>query len=128
MFINDADTTCLRQGDILANIPFPMAAAQKTSFLGTASIHAPGDLAFAPQSKVIRNLPMYVCQVEARIGFGAVITQCCDLEPRDGNRIEQPMIAVARLNPIPPAVLNDINKMEDLRSNSDPRLPGAGFL
>jgi hypothetical protein len=128
MFISDADMTCLRQGDILANIPFPQLATKDTAFLGSASLHQLGDLQFSPQSKMIRDLPMYVCQVQARIGFAAVVSQCCDLAPRDGNRIDQPTIALARLVPISARVLNDPQKITNLRSNSDPRVPGAAFL
>ena len=128
MFVGDADLTCLRQGDILANIPFPQVATEKIAFLGRASIHQVGDLTFSPHSSLIRELPMYTCQFEARIGFAAVVSQCCDLEPREGNRITQPTIAVARLVPIPRSIRNDLVQLTDLRSNSDPRMEGAGFL
>lgn len=128
MFIDDADLTCLRQGDILANIPFPQLVTEKTAFLCAASLDRAGDLTFSPHSKIVRALPMYTCQVDARIVFAAVISQCCDLEPRQGNRIAQPTIALARLAPIPRSVLNDPPQLADLRSNSDPRIEGAGFL
>jgi hypothetical protein len=128
MFLNDADMTCLRQGDILANIPFPQIVTKDTAFLGSASLHQLGDLAFSPKSATVRALPMYTCQLQSRIGFAAVISQCCDLEPHDGNRIQQPTIALARLAPIPVAILNDPLRLTDLRSNSDPRVPGAQFL
>ena len=128
MFVCDADLTYLRQGDILANIPFPQLATERTAFLGRASIHRVGDLTFSPHSSVIRDLPMYTCQFEARIGFAAVISQCCDLEPREGNRIAQPAIAVARLVPIPRSIRADVSQFAKLCSNSDPRVEGAGFL
>jgi hypothetical protein len=128
MFIDDADLTCLRQGDILANIPFPQLVTEKTAFLGAASIDSVGDLTFSPHSDIVRELPMYTCQVQARICFAAVVSQCCDLEPRQGNRIAQPTIALARLAPIPKNLLSDARRLADLRSNSDPRVEGAGFL
>lgn len=128
MFLDDADFACLRQGDILANIAFPQVVTGKMAFLGVASLERPGDLVFNPQAPVVRDLPMYTCQTQARVGFGAVISQCCDLEPREGNRIDQPTIALARLAPITRGILNDREALADLRSNSDPRLPGAGFL
>ena len=128
MFIADADLTCLRQGDILANIPFPQLVTEKTVFLGAASLERVGDLIFNPHSRIIRALPMYTCQVEARIGFAAVISQCCDLEPREGNRITQPTIALARLAPIPGSIANDPQALADLRTNSDPRILGAKYL
>jgi hypothetical protein len=128
MFIDQPDQTCLRQGDILANIAFPQLATAKTAFLGSASLHAPGELRFAPHLKEVRRQQMYTCQVETRIGFGTIITQCCDLAPREGNRIEQPTIALARLVPVPAGILNDSDAIMELRSNSDPRQPGAGYL
>lgn len=128
MFIDNPDLTCLRQGDILANIPFPQLVTERAFFLGAASLHRVGDLAFTPHVGIVRSLPMYTCQLEARIGFAAVISQCCDLEPREGNRIGQPTIALSRLVPIPRSLLNDSHQLADLRSNSDPRIEGAGFL
>jgi hypothetical protein len=128
MFLNDADVTCLRQGDILANIPFPQIETAKTNFLGSASLERVGELAFNPHSVLVRKLPMYTCQVQARIGFAVVVSQCCDLQPREGNRIEPPTIALARLAPIPDSIIDDPQALADLRSNSDPRIPGAKFL
>jgi hypothetical protein len=128
MFIADADLTCLRQGDILANVPFPQVKAADTRFLGAASLETLGTLTFNAHAKIVRNLPMYTCQVETRLGFAAVISQCCDIAPRAGNRIEQPTIALARLTPIPASITGDPVALTDLRSNSDPRVPGAGFL
>lgn len=128
MFVAEPDTTCLRQGDVLANVPFPQIAAAKTAFLGAASLDRLGELAFTAQSALIRDLPMYTCQVQARIGFAIILSQCCDLAPRDGNRIEQPSIALARLAPIPASIRNDAPALADLQTNSDPRLPEANFL
>jgi len=71
---------------------------------------------------------MYTCQLEARVGFAAVISQCCDLEPRQGNRINQPTIAVARILPVPKSIIDTPGELEKLRSNSDPRIAGASYL
>lgn len=128
MFIAAPDMTCLRQGDILANIPFPQIETQKTEFLGKASLENVGALIFNPHSNIVRNLPMYKCQLQARIGFAAVVSQCCDLEPRAGNRINQPTIGLARLTPISQGILDDTVQLSNLRSNADPRIPGTGFL
>jgi hypothetical protein len=55
-----------------------------------------------------------------RLGFAAVISQCCDLAPRNG-RVLLPTIALARLVPITQATLNDPAKLASLRANKDPR-------
>jgi hypothetical protein len=128
MFIDVADLRSLRQGDILANIPFPQLITLKTAFLSTASIEKIGPLTFSPSVETSRNAPMYTCQVQARIGFAAVISQCCDLEPREGNRITQPTIAVVRLVTIPDKIFKDSAALSALRDNSDPRIPGTRFL
>ena len=128
MFVDSPDLTCLRQGDILANIPFPQIVTRRTLFLGAASLERPGDLSFNPHSPTVRELPMYTCQVESRIAFAIIISQCCDLEPREGNRIEQPTIALARLAPIPRGIVESPTSIAALRSNSDPRVPGASYL
>lgn len=128
MFIDGADLKSLRQGDILANIPFPQVVSSRTTFLGSASLDQLDPLEFKAHSAIVRDLPMYTCQVQARIGFAAVISQCCDLEPREGNRIEPPTIALARLLPVSRSISKDQQALDDLRSNSDPRVPGAKYL
>jgi hypothetical protein len=49
MFINDADMTCLRQGDILGSMPFPIMRTGKLSYIGKIEPPTPGsDPAFYP--------------------------------------------------------------------------------
>jgi len=61
-------------------------------------------------------------QVPVRFSYCAVISNCCDLEPRDG-RVLVHAIAMARLRPIPPDIRNDQRRLDSLIANKDPRDP-----
>jgi len=123
MFVPEADPTCLRQGDILASIPFPLIKPQAFSAMGTY-VPIGGDRGlprFEPVTSTHRDDPNWLTvQGLWRVGFGVVISQCCDLTPRNG-RILLPTIAVARLVPITPATRNDPEKFASLSANKDPR-------
>lgn len=130
MFINDADMTCLRQGDILCNIPFPIMRSGKVSFIGKIEPPTPGaEPAFVPIPSEDPRGRLFSIQTPARIIFAAVISQCCDIAPRRGGKIEgQHTIALARLVPLPDKVRNDPESLEALRANSNPTGPEAAFL
>src|ERR1035441_5990018 len=109
MFLADADLDrqSLRQGDILDGILFPLLAAESILFLGTRHPVTGGTaLALQPKEMMHRNSPAWTCQLMTRIGYGAVISQCCDLEPRNG-RIIQPTVALARLVDVPQSAARD---------------------
>jgi hypothetical protein len=72
---------------------------------------------------------LFSIQTPARIIFAAVISQCCDIEPRRGGKIEgQHTIALARLVPIPNKVRNDAELVQSLRANANPSSSEAAFL
>jgi hypothetical protein len=115
----------LRQGDILRNVPFPLLLHAKTLLLG--SLAAPAEVAPLPsivaRSHEHRGDPAWVTvQVPARYGYCAVISNCCDLEVRDG-AIPAHAVVLARLRPISPDLRNDAARLESLRANKDPRDP-----
>jgi hypothetical protein len=55
-----------------------------------------------------------------RFGFCAVLSNCCDLEPRNG-RVLTPAVVLARLRPITPDIRNSPERLASLRANKDPR-------
>jgi len=129
MFVEHADMSCLRQGDILSNLPFPLLRSGKLSFVGKIDPQTVGsDSTFTLQSEEMRGR-LYSIQTLARIVFAAVISQCCDIAPRRGGKIEgQHTIALARLVPLPDGVLTDAESLASLRENSNPFNPGASYL
>jgi hypothetical protein len=129
MFIEHADMTCLRQGDVLNHLPFPLLRSGKVSFVGKIDPPMLGfDSIFVPQSEESRGR-LYSIQTPARIVFAAVISQCCDIAPRRGGKIEgQHTIALARLVPLPDKARTDVELLASLRENSNPLIPGASYL
>jgi hypothetical protein len=131
MFLADADVgrQCLRQGDILEGILFPLLAADSILFLGSRQPARDGAaLAIRPKEIALRNSPAWMCQVMTRIAYAAVISQCCDLEPHDG-RIIRPTIALARLVEVPQSARRDEARLKNLKANKYPFNPeDPGYL
>jgi hypothetical protein len=123
MFLQVADMTCLRQGDVLEGIPFPRLSFAEISILGRITSEAlqpsvPKLSAVTNQHREDQN--WLVAQIPVRLSFCAIISQCCDLEPRN-NELRIPTFAIARLIPLPTHISSDAQRLASLRSNKDPR-------
>ncbi len=131
MFVESADMTCLRQGDILEGVVFPRLASQEISVLG--SIHRatpqPSVPSLTASTNNHRDDPAWmVAQVPVRLSFCAIMSQCCDLEARHG-RLTIPTFALCRLIPIPGSIISDAQRLSSLRENKDPRVGSdPGFI
>ena len=67
-------------------------------------------------------------QVPARFGLCAVLSNCCDLEPRDG-RVQAFAVTLARLRPVSVDTRNDAERFASLIANRDPRDPvNPGYI
>jgi len=123
MFVSVADMKCLRQGDILDGIPFPRLSSGETSILGRLPLES--SQPSTPQLPAITNThredsQWLIAQLPVRLSYCAVISQCCELEPRN-DQIGIPAFALARLIPIPKQILADVQRLASLKSNKDPR-------
>ncbi len=124
MFLADADKTCLRQGDILDGVVFPRLSAADIVILGRmpSEVGHQNMPALSVVTHVHREDQHWIsAQVPVRLSLAMVITQCCDLEVRDGH-LTIPAFAVARLIPIPKKILADAQRLASLRANKDPRV------
>jgi len=121
----DFDGRSLRQGDVLAGIPFPLLEYSKLHVLGALApnynyVGLPVIAARTHEHR--RDGDWVTVQVPARFGPCAVLTNCCDLEPR-GGRVQVSAITLARLRPISDELRNDPERFASLASNRDPRDP-----
>ncbi len=117
------DIAALRQGDILEGIPFPLMDHGKIQILG--AIAQDQDFKTLPdisprthQHRDDREWTTAVAPV--RFGFCAVLSNCCDLEPRNG-KVQTHAVILARLRPIPADIKNNPGLFNSLRANKDPR-------
>jgi hypothetical protein len=127
MFVPDADLDrkSLRQGDILAGIPFPLIDLPNTVALGRLSGEPtantlPSLTAVAENHRGDRE--WFSTVTKTRLCFCAVLSNCCDIEPRNG-RILLPAVALARLRPIPPDFLREPARLASLQQNKNPSNP-----
>ena len=132
MFVEDTgmERDCLRQGDILARIPFPLLEIGKLRVLGKINSEASErpypDISAALSAH--RDDPNYfTAQTLMRLSFGAVVSHCCELEPRNG-KLLLPAFTLARLIPVKQGIMADREKLASLRDNQDPRGPTPGFI
>ena len=117
------DETSLRQGDILAGVPFALMDHGKMRVLG--AIAQDYDYAALPSISAKTHEERadegwVTIQVPARFGLCAVLSNCCDLEPRDG-RVQAYTVTLARLRPVSPDTRNDPERFASLTANRDPR-------
>lgn len=117
------DATSLRQGDVIAGVPFPLLEHGKINVLG--GVAQEYDYAAAPpispKTHSHRNDPGWVTiQVPAKFGPCIITSNCCDLEPR-GGRVQAHTVTLARLRPIPDDIRNDPERFSSLVANRDPR-------
>jgi hypothetical protein len=125
------DGVSLRQGDILAGIPFPLMDSTRMRLLGTvAPVY---NYAALPQISVTtheyRADPDWVTiQVPVRFCSCAVLSNCCDLEARNGGRPQAVGVNLARLRPISGDIRNDAARFQSLRANKDPRTDDPGYI
>lgn len=116
------DVGCLRQGDILTAVPFPLVDDELVA-LGTLdheSLHPPHPVLTTLPREHRGRTDCFTGQVKMRLVPCAVISHCCDLELRHGN-VNLLMVTVARLIPVKTSILNDAEKIGSLRANKDPR-------
>lgn len=67
-------------------------------------------------------------QLPARFGLCAVLSNCCDLEPREG-RVQAHAVMLARLRPISADTRNNADHFASLTANRDPRdRENAGYI
>ena len=119
------DNTSLRQGDILAGIPFPLMDHSKMHVLGSVAREYDYTAlpVIAPRTHEHRADAQWVTlQVPARFCLCTVLSNCCDLEPR-GGRVQAHMVTLARLRPVSNDIRNDAERFNSLRANKDPRDP-----
>lgn len=117
------DETSLRQGDILVGVPFALLEHGKMHVLG--AIAQDYDYAALPSISAATHerradKGWVTIQVPARFGLCAVLSNCCDLEPRDG-RVQTYAVTLGRLRPISPDTRNDPERFASLKANRDPR-------
>lgn len=122
MFIEQADVTGLRQGDIVTGIPIALPRIEDVTFLGRPAEGTVGqaNLQLAPGFSVIGKspTPWLTAQVHATIGPCAVLSQCCDI---DTNQNPPPKtFALCRLVPIPAGISKNKDLLELLRANVNP--------
>lgn len=131
MFVADADMQldCLRQGDILQGVPFPLLDSTKLSVLGQirADQSSPSTV-FIPTTYTHRSdSGYYWAQLPVKLAFAAVVSNCCEVEPRHG-KLLQPAFMVARLIPIKESIRGDAEKLASLKANKDPRSGAPGYI
>lgn len=125
MFIEESnvDRGCLRQGDILERIPFPLLQLEDLTVLGKINSQ-PSELPYPNIDTALtthrKDPNFFTGQALMRLSYGVVFSHCCELEPRNGKMFGS-AFTVARLVPIKQSILEDRDKLNSLRANPDPR-------
>jgi hypothetical protein len=125
------DLATLRQGDILEGIPFPLMDHRTIQLLGNVEVDEEFNALppiTAKTHKWREDTEWLTAVVPVRFGFCIVLSNCCDLEPREG-KIAAPVFTLARLHPIPENLRNSAELFNSLKANKDPRDPNdPGYI
>jgi hypothetical protein len=123
VFLAEADSSCLRQGDILRDIPFPRLNFSQLTLLSTVSDRSMAPALVTPYEDApdvnTAQMPMRLCHC-------AVVTQCCELDTKKRRMPKAHAVALARL--VRPPQNLPAEKLASLVSNRDPRGPEPSFL
>jgi hypothetical protein len=122
------DRKCLRQGDILSALPFPIIDSELAILgrLQDAEIPQPSIRTIPREHR--KKQDCFTGQIKMRMSMVAVISHCCELEIRSG-KLLLPSVAVARLIPMKQSISSDSAKLASLQANKDPRIASdIGYL
>src|SRR5260370_35150783 len=104
MFVERYDPTGLRQGDVIADIPFPLHRRQtKPRFLGTLREGAGQHALLDADSEQIRRSWWLTSQVHTAPSHCVVLSQDCDVAPKQNP--PPPSFVMCRLVPVPEGIL-----------------------
>jgi len=124
MYVADEniDRVNLRQGDIFQGIPFPLL--QLTDFTVLSRTTTTEDASVVPKAEILpkehRGDPNwgFTAQIGMRLCFAVVLSNCCELELRNG-RFLPPAFIIGRIREVPPAIRQNPEKFQSLRLNKD---------
>lgn len=115
MFAQNPDVTTLRQGDIIADVLFPLARMDKpVVFLGTYS-ETSGQL--EPVTEQTRKSRYQLAQLHATVTLCAVFSQDCDVDPKQER--PPPAFVLCRVAQVPQSIINSPG-YANLRENANP--------
>jgi hypothetical protein len=119
MFIENPDLNTLRQGDIVANVPFPLPPLKsgELTFLGSYA-ELGGAARFEPRTETIRRTDWFTGHVPVAIACCAVLSQCCDVDSRQNP--PPPTFVLCRLAPLPDSIRRRTDLYNILTENVDP--------
>lgn len=122
MFVESPDLTTLRQGDVIADVVFPLVRMDRpTVFLGTYN-KATGCL--EPIVEETRRSQYQYAQVGATATLGAVFSQDCDVDPRQDH--PPPAFLLCRVMQVWDALLRSPG-YPTLQQNIDPYGEGRPY-
>jgi hypothetical protein len=119
MFLPEQDRVQLRQGDIVFGLFYPILNCTNLFLIGRAMPTAPDDPCdispLTVQTKPYGNT--LTAQINVVRSHSIVLSQCCDLELRDG-RLSSPAFVVSPLTPVPYTIRTNALNLERLQRNS----------
>lgn len=122
----------LRQGDVLAGVPFPFTSVLQHHFLGGLNVNGPRDF---PQlvanmhglSSESNDQTFFTGQVAMKLSFCAVMTQCCELVCNAKGKLKfVQAVSLCRLIPLTAAMRSSQEKLMAIQTNPDIR-KGQGY-
>jgi hypothetical protein len=117
--LRPGERRALRQGDIIADVPFPLARLRASpKFLATYAAGRDQAVELKASMEQIGHTWWLTAQISTSITFCAVLSQDCDVDP--GQHPPPPSFLLCRLKLVPEGIRSSPTSYEALRENPDP--------
>jgi hypothetical protein len=125
--LRPGERRALRQGDIIAGVPFPLARLQPSpKFLGTYAAGSNEAAELKASVEQIGRTWWLTAQINTSISTCAVLSQDCNVDP--GQRPPPPSFLLCRLGVVPESIRGSPARYEVLKENPDPYGERPGYL
>lgn len=115
MFVQNPDMTTLRQGDVIADVLFPLARMDRAiAFLGT---YSPAIGHFEPTTETMGRSQYQSAQLPVTVTLCAVFSQDCDVDSRQEH--PPPAFLLCRVMEVPESLRRSAGYL-NLQGNVDP--------
>jgi hypothetical protein len=126
MLITPTNPGALRQADIVAAILFPIPRVDQECRFAAKYHSGSGESAqIVPILGGTSSRPKYMAEVECAITYCAVLSHCCDVDPKQSP--PPPSFVLCRVVPVPKAILSRPEQLGLLEQNSSPFSSAGAF-
>lgn len=127
MFVEQIDTTELRQGDIIRGLFYPELNCSDLHLIGTPDLNSSNltlnaevqaNLLALTDKKPKEGLTVLTAQMKVYYGYFILITQCCDIAKREKGKPNLSAFVISPLVEVPYPIRQNPDNLSELQANN----------